>query len=90
CRHSQCHSHGACEAPSDGGDNLVCTCDLGYSGEFCETTVNGHLSTPLTISVIVVIVGLVILAFVFAKIRQRQKRNKRKQLAAQQGYNVSP
>lgn len=64
-------------SPPDGDANLVCTCDLGYSGEFCETTVNGHLSVPLTVSTIVVIVGLVIFAFVFAKLRQRQKRNKR-------------
>lgn len=88
CRVDQCNRRGNCVTPPDGGTNLICDCDLGYDGEFCETTVNGHLSVPLTVSIIAVIVGMVVLAFVVAKLRQRQKKNRRKQQAAQQGYNI--
>ncbi|KAF6725955.1 hypothetical protein FQA47_016852 [Oryzias melastigma] len=77
CGQTQCNSHGTCEPPEGGGTNLVCKCDLGYRGEFCENTVNGELSLPLTISVVAVIVGLLILAFIVAKLRQRQKQNRK-------------
>lgn len=76
CGDTQCNSHGSCVPPKGGGTNLVCDCDLGYRGEFCDDTVNGDLSLPLTISVVVVIVGLLILAFTVAKLRQRQKQNR--------------
>ncbi|KAM4527158.1 uncharacterized protein PAE49_024108 [Odontesthes bonariensis] len=89
CRDTQCSGHGSCVAPSGGGTNLVCDCDLGYQGDTCEDTVNGALSLPLSISVVAVIVGLLIIAFVFAKLRQRQKKSQRKRLAATHDYNIA-
>lgn len=77
CGESQCNGHGTCEIPPGGGSALVCNCELGYRGESCEETVNGALSLPLTLSVLGVIIGLVILAFIVAKVRQRQKKNRR-------------
>ena len=77
CGETQCSGHGHCVAPPGGGTELVCDCDLGYQGDSCEDTVNGALSLPLSLSVVVVIIGLVILAFVVAKIRQRQKKAQR-------------
>lgn len=56
---------------------MVCECNLGYRGASCEDTVNGELSLPLTLSVVGVILGLLLLAFVVAKVRQRQKRQSR-------------
>uniref|UniRef100_A0A3P8RU71 Si:dkey-88l16.3 n=1 Tax=Amphiprion percula TaxID=161767 RepID=A0A3P8RU71_AMPPE len=79
CEETQCNSHGDCVPPPGGGTDLVCDCHLGYRGEFCEDTVNGALSLPLTLSVIAVIIGLLILAFILAKMRQRQKKNRRYQ-----------
>lgn len=73
CRDAQCGLHGTCVA-SPGGAKFVCDCDLGYKGEFCEGTFNGALSVPLTISVLVVVVSLVTLAFVIAKLRQKRKK----------------
>uniref|UniRef100_A0A3Q3B493 Si:dkey-88l16.3 n=1 Tax=Kryptolebias marmoratus TaxID=37003 RepID=A0A3Q3B493_KRYMA len=77
CHDTQCNSHGDCVPSLEGGATYVCDCDLGYTGDSCNDTVNGALSLPLTISVLVVIIGLVILAFVIAKLRQRQKKNQR-------------
>lgn len=77
CRDTQCGSHGTCVAPPGGGTKFVCDCDLGYKGEFCKGTFNGALSVPLTTSVLVVIVGLVILAFVIAKLRRKQQKKLR-------------
>uniref|UniRef100_A0A665XAN1 Si:dkey-88l16.3 n=1 Tax=Echeneis naucrates TaxID=173247 RepID=A0A665XAN1_ECHNA len=71
CRQTQCSNHGSCVVPLGGGAGLVCECDLGYRGESCEDTVNGSLSLPLTLSVVAVIIGILILAFIFAKLRQR-------------------
>ncbi|MED6248951.1 hypothetical protein ATANTOWER_007373 [Ataeniobius toweri] len=88
CRESQCNSHGHCVAPPGGDTGLICECDLGYDGESCEKTFNGNLSVPLTTGIIAVMVGLVILAFILTKLRQRQKKNKRKKLAAKHGYNI--
>lgn len=90
CGDTQCNSHGTCVPPPGGGAGLVCDCALGYQGQFCEDTVNGALSLPLTISVIAVILGTLILAFIIAKIRQRQKRKRREQLEkTRQGYNIA-
>lgn len=77
CGETQCNSHGTCELPPGGGGNLVCNCQLGYRGEFCEDTVNGSLSLPLTLSVVVIIVGLLVIGFIFAKLRQKQKQKRR-------------
>ncbi|KAK7895333.1 hypothetical protein WMY93_020658 [Mugilogobius chulae] len=76
CGETQCGGRGVCVSPPGGGAQLVCECELGYQGESCDQTVNGALSVPLTVSVIAVILGLLILAFILAKMRQRQKRNR--------------
>lgn len=89
CGETQCNSQGTCVPAPGGGTELVCECTLGYRGEFCEDTVNGALSVPLTASVIAVILGLLIVAFIIAKMRQRQKKNRRQQLAKRQGYNIA-
>lgn len=89
CGETQCNGHGTCVSPPEGGTEWVCDCALGYRGEFCDETVNGALSVPLTVSVIAVILGMLLLAFIFAKIRQRQKKNRRRQLAERQGYNIA-
>ncbi|KAL4004898.1 ephrin-B [Sarotherodon galilaeus] len=80
CRESQCNNHGNCVTLMGGGTDLVCNCDLGYKGDSCEDTINGALSVPLTLSVFAVLIGLVILAFVAAKFRQKQKKKRRKLL----------
>lgn len=77
CGETRCNSHGRCENSPDGGIELVCECDLGYQGSSCEDTVNGALSLPLTLSVLAVIIGLLILAFIVAKVRQKQKKRNR-------------
>ena len=77
CGETRCNSHGRCENSPDGGIELVCECDLGYQGSSCEDTVNGALSVPLTLSVLAVIIGLLILAFIVAKVRQKQKKRNR-------------
>ena len=77
CEETQCNSRGTCVPPPGGGVNLLCDCDLGYRGESCEDTVNGELSVPLTLSVLAVIIGIVVVAFVVAKFRQLQKKNRR-------------
>lgn len=77
CGDVQCNSHGDCVPPPGGGADLVCECHLGYQGSSCEDTVNGALSLPLSISVVVIIIGLIVLAFIVAKIRQRQKKVQR-------------
>ncbi|AWP15060.1 Hypothetical protein SMAX5B_015110 [Scophthalmus maximus] len=76
CGETQCSGRGTCAPPPGGGANLVCDCHLGYQGESCEDTVNGALSLPLTLSVLAVIVGVVLLAFVCAKVRQFQKKKR--------------
>ncbi|CAL1569858.1 unnamed protein product [Knipowitschia caucasica] len=89
CGETQCNSRGTCVSPPGGGTGLLCECSLGYRGQSCENRVNGGLSLPLTLSVIGVIIGLLLLAFIIAKIRQRLKKNQRRQLAARQGYNIA-
>ncbi|TNN86285.1 hypothetical protein EYF80_003370 [Liparis tanakae] len=88
CGETQCSSHGTCVGPPGGGAILVCDCDLGYRGLSCEDTVNGALSLPLTLSVLAFIFGLLIVAFIIAKVRQMQKKRNRKLLAEKQGYNI--
>lgn len=88
CGAIKCNDHGVCVAPPGGGVDLVCDCKLGYRGESCEETVNGSLSVPLTLSVLVVVIGLVSLAFILAKIRRKRKKKHRRHLAAKHGYNV--
>lgn len=88
CGETQCNSHGTCEMPPGGGATLVCNCRLGYQGEFCQDTVNGSLSLPLTLSVLAVIIGLLIIAFIFAKLRQKQKRQRRTLQAEKYSYKV--
>lgn len=77
CGETMCGGRGTCVVPPGGGGDLVCDCNLGYRGDSCEDTVNGELSLPLTLSVVGVILGLLLLAFVVAKLRQRQKRQTR-------------
>ncbi|XP_068191455.1 zonadhesin-like [Antennarius striatus] len=89
CGETQCNGYGTCVIPPGGGGDLVCECNLGYGGEFCEDTVNGALSVPLTVSVIAVIIGLLIVAFILAKLRQRQKRKQRQKLETHHGYNIA-
>ncbi|XP_068561606.1 fibropellin-1-like [Cebidichthys violaceus] len=88
CGETQCNDHGTCVPPPGGGANFVCDCELGYRGEFCDDTVNGALSLPLTLSVLAVIIGVLIVAFLLAKMRQKQKKRNRKHLAAKHGYNI--
>lgn len=80
CRESQCNDHGNCVTPPGGGTDLLCNCDLGYKGDSCGETVNGALGLPLTLSVLAVLVGLAILAFVLAKYQQRKRKQRRKLL----------
>ncbi|KAK5851837.1 hypothetical protein PBY51_023360 [Eleginops maclovinus] len=89
CRETRCNDHGTCMSQPGGGTGLVCSCDLGYQGEFCEDTVNGALSLPLTLSVLAVIFGVILVAFFIAKMRQKQKKRNRKHQAAKQGYNIA-
>lgn len=89
CGEILCNGHGTCVPPLGEDTQVLCECALGYRGQFCEETVNGALSVPLTVSVIAVILGLLILAFIVAKMRQRQKRYRRSQLARRQGYNIA-
>lgn len=77
CGETQCSGHGVCVLPPGGGAVLVCDCHLGYQGESCEDTVNGALSLPLTLSVAAVIIGLLVMGFIFAKLRQKQKQRRR-------------
>lgn len=77
CRELHCSSHGTCVPPVGAGVDVVCECDLGYQGQSCDDTVHGSLSLPLTLGVLGVIIGLLILAFILAKCRQRQKKNRR-------------
>uniref|UniRef100_A0A3P8R1J8 EGF-like domain-containing protein n=1 Tax=Astatotilapia calliptera TaxID=8154 RepID=A0A3P8R1J8_ASTCA len=77
CRESQCNNHGNCVTPPGGGTDLLCNCDLGYKGDSCGETVNGALGLPLTLSVLAVLIGLAILAFVLAKYQQRKRKQRR-------------
>lgn len=70
CGDIQCHGNGVC-VTSDKAS--VCECRLGYTGQFCRDTVNEALSIPLSLGVLAVIFGIIILAFVFAKLRQKRK-----------------
>uniref|UniRef100_A0AAX7TTX0 EGF-like domain-containing protein n=1 Tax=Astatotilapia calliptera TaxID=8154 RepID=A0AAX7TTX0_ASTCA len=76
CRESQCNNHGNCVTPPGGGTDLLCNCDLGYKGDSCGETVNGALGLPLTLSVLAVLIGLAILAFVLAKYQQRKRKQR--------------
>ncbi|KAG1971048.1 hypothetical protein F2P79_002316 [Pimephales promelas] len=58
-----------------------CECTLGYTGDSCDETINEALSVPLTVGVLVVIVGFIVLFFGMAFFRQRLKAKKRKKTA---------
>ncbi|XP_077099356.1 uncharacterized protein LOC143750288 isoform X3 [Siphateles boraxobius] len=58
-----------------------CECTLGYTGDSCDETINEAVSVPLTVGVLVIIVGFIVLFFGMAFFRQRQKAKKRKQTA---------
>lgn len=77
CGETKCNSHGTCEVPPGGGGAMVCNCRLGYQGEFCEDTVNGNLSLPLTLSVLAIVIGLLVIGFIVAKLSQKRKRQRR-------------
>ncbi|KAK2818980.1 hypothetical protein Q5P01_024541 [Channa striata] len=89
CGEIHCHGRGTCVVPPGGGSDLVCDCKLGYRGDSCEDTINGALSVPLTLSVLAVIIGLVILAFVLAKLKRNKKKEHRRIVEAQRGYNTA-
>lgn len=88
CGETQCNSHGTCVAPPVGGSDLVCDCKLGYQGKFCEDTINGALSVPLTLSVFGIIIGLVILAFVVAKLQRKKKKKQRYWIISHHRRNI--
>lgn len=69
CGGLQCHGNGKCV---NHGVATVCECRLGYTGEFCRDTVNEALSIPLSLGVLGCIIGVVLLAFLFAKLRQKR------------------
>lgn len=77
CGETQCNSHGDCVTPPEGGGDLVCDCKLGYQGRFCEDKINGALRLPLILSVFCIIVGLVVVAFVVAKLKRKKKKKQR-------------
>lgn len=54
-----------------------CECNLGYTGDTCNETINEALSVPLTLGVLVFIIGIIILIFGLAFFRQSQKAKKR-------------
>lgn len=77
CGEIECNGRGTCVVPPGGGADLVCECQLGYRGQTCEDTVHGELSLPLTLGVVAVLVGMLVMAFIFAKLRQKQKQRRR-------------
>ncbi|XP_077398483.1 uncharacterized protein LOC144033938 [Vanacampus margaritifer] len=77
CGEIRCNGRGGCVLPPGGGSGFACECDLGYRGISCEETFNGSLSLPLTLGVVAFIVGLAVLAYLFAKLRQKQRQGKR-------------
>lgn len=77
CGETKCSGHGACKVPLGGSVGFVCDCDLGYRGQFCENTVNGALSVTLTLSVLALLIGGLIVAFILAKMKQKHKKRKR-------------
>ncbi|CAL8326790.1 unnamed protein product [Boreogadus saida] len=87
CGETQCNGRGTCKDPIAGGGGSFCDCMLGYKGDRCEDTVNDSLSVSLTLGVLAFIVGFILIAFLFAKIRQRQKKRKRSELITR-GYRV--
>ncbi|XP_037340066.1 zonadhesin-like [Pungitius pungitius] len=88
CGQTQCSGRGTCVPSMGGGAHLVCDCELGYQGEFCEDTFNGSLSLPLTLSVLAVIIGLLIVAFILAKLRRKHKKRNRKHPEAKHGNGI--
>ncbi|KAM9518770.1 uncharacterized protein ACWYII_045039 isoform 1-T2 [Salvelinus alpinus] len=70
CAAQLCKGHGHCVAQ---GQATTCECILGYRGEFCHESVNEAISVPLTLGVLAFIVGILILSFIIAFIRQRVK-----------------
>ncbi|XP_036450335.1 prolow-density lipoprotein receptor-related protein 1 [Colossoma macropomum] len=79
CSAQRCNGRGECVTV----DGLPeCECMLGYRGDTCRETVNGGLSVPLTLGVLGVLVGLIIVAFLFAYFRQKRKAQIREQAAA--------
>ncbi|XP_063068308.1 delta-like protein C [Engraulis encrasicolus] len=70
CGDLQCHSNGECVTH---GETTVCECRLGYVGEFCRDTVNEALSLKLTLGTLAIILGILLAAFLFAKLRQKKK-----------------
>ncbi|XP_064873207.1 zonadhesin-like [Oncorhynchus nerka] len=70
CAVQLCKGHGHCVAQ---GQATTCECILGYRGEFCHESVNEAIGVPLTLGVVAFIVGILILSFLIAFIRQRVK-----------------
>ncbi|XP_022536950.1 meprin A subunit alpha [Astyanax mexicanus] len=76
CGAVRCNGHGDCVTV----DGLPeCDCMLGYRGVTCRETVNGGLSVPLTLGCLGFLCGLIIMAFVFAYLRQKRKAKLRSQ-----------
>ncbi|XP_076875731.1 uncharacterized protein LOC143525546 [Brachyhypopomus gauderio] len=70
CRVERCHDRGECVMLNG---LPACDCMLGYKGHSCMETVNGGLSIPLTLGFLACVLAFIILAFVFAFVRQRRK-----------------
>ncbi|KAI4882735.1 hypothetical protein NFI96_028538 [Prochilodus magdalenae] len=70
CNAQRCNGRGECVTMNGLPE---CECMLGYTGSTCRETVNGGLSVPLTLGVLGVLLGLVILAFLFSYFRQKRK-----------------
>lgn len=88
CGDILCNSRGSCVPSPDGGQVTVCDCLIGYTGEFCEDTMNKSISLPLTISVVIVIIVTIVIAFICAIARRKQQKRRRKAWAAErEGLN---
>lgn len=79
CDEALCNGRGSCVIVDD---RTGCDCLLGYQGLDCGESVNQSLSLPLTLGVLVVLVACIILAFVWARLRQTQKAQRRKEFSS--------
>lgn len=78
CDEALCNGRGSCVVV-DG--RTGCDCWLGYQGVHCGESVNESLSLPLTLGVVIFLAACIILAFVWARLRQRQKAQRRKEFS---------
>ncbi|KAJ8007521.1 hypothetical protein DPEC_G00118360 [Dallia pectoralis] len=76
CSAQLCHGYGQCVKNTVKNTERTCECLLGYRGDFCQETVNGAISVPLTLGVLAFIMGIIIIAAFLASINQRVRRRK--------------